>query len=180
MKLAGLDFETANGHSGSICAAGVALLDDGAVSEQREWLIRPHLSMDYMLPRFTDIHGISYYDLRDAPEFPAVWASMHALLRMADYVVIHNAPFDLRHLKAALSLYNLPPVKFRYVCSLAVCRFMYPELRCHKLNVMADCFGITFRHHDALEDAAVCATLLSRINFPEKFIKTFEYSENME
>ena len=31
MRIAGLDFETANGMPGSICAAGCAILEDGAV-----------------------------------------------------------------------------------------------------------------------------------------------------
>lgn len=48
MILAGLDFETANGNAGSICAAGCAVLEDGIPIERKRWLIRPHCSMDWM------------------------------------------------------------------------------------------------------------------------------------
>ena len=32
-----------------------------------------------------------------------------------------------------------------------------PEANSHGVNCMADMFGITFQHHDALEDAESCA-----------------------
>ena len=37
MKLTGLDFETANSLHGSICSVGCAVLEDGVVTEKREW-----------------------------------------------------------------------------------------------------------------------------------------------
>ena len=49
MKLCGLDFETANNCSGSICAIGAALLEDGVVLERREYLVKPHKSLDYIV-----------------------------------------------------------------------------------------------------------------------------------
>lgn len=59
MKLAGLDFETANCKSGSICAAGCAVLEDGIVVDRREWLVCPHKGYRWMRSDFTDIHGLS-------------------------------------------------------------------------------------------------------------------------
>ena len=68
MKLTGLDFETANGSPGSICAVGCAVLEDGVVTEKREWLVRPHQSLDHVTAFHYNVHGISYYDLRKVPE----------------------------------------------------------------------------------------------------------------
>ena len=110
MKLCGLDFETANNCSGSICAVGAALLEDGVVLERREYLVKPHKSLDYMSKFCRDVHGISYEDLRESPEFSEVWQSVKELLTSADCVVSHNAQFDLRHLHNVLALYNLPSV----------------------------------------------------------------------
>lgn len=84
MRITGLDFETANRCSGSICSIGVAETEDGILTEKREWLIRPHKSMDYMNSHFTAIHGIGYYDLRECPEFPEVWP----VLRCRSYDII--------------------------------------------------------------------------------------------
>lgn len=64
MKPCGLDFETANSCSGSICALGAALLEDGVVLEHREYLVKPHKAVDYMSKFCRDVHGIFYEDLR--------------------------------------------------------------------------------------------------------------------
>ena len=178
MKLCGLDFETANNCSGSICAVGAALLEDGVVLERREYLVKPHKSLDYISKFCRDVHGISYEDLRKSPEFSEVWQSVKQLLISADCVVIHNAQFDLRHLRNILSLYNLQSVSFDYIFSLQLCRYHFQEAHSHSLNCMADMFGITFQHHDALEDAETCAKIASQLEIPENFICRFEYSAN--
>ena len=163
MRLAGLDFETANGCAGSICAVGCGILQDGEEAETLERLVRPHPGMDWIASFCYRVHGIGMCDLDGADEFPAVWPELRDLLLSADYVVIHNAPFDLGHLRAVLGLYELPPVRFPYVCSLAASRRALPELASHSLNCVASYYGIRFRHHNALEDALTCAKVLHEI-----------------
>ena len=175
MKLTGLDFETANSLHGSICSVGCAVLEDGVVTEQREWLVRPHRSQDYVTAACYNVHGISYYDLREAPEFLYICPTLGSMLRGAEHVVIHNAPFDLGHLRAALSLYHLPAIRFPYVCSLAVSRKKHPEMAYHSLCEMASFFDHEFQHHDALEDAIACAYILFMMKFEEKDVKLFDF-----
>ena len=178
MKLCGLDFETANSCNGSICSVGVAIVENGEVLERKEYLIKPLKSLDWMSIFCRDIHGITYDDLRESPEFSEVWHSVKTMLLAADCVVLHNAPFDLRHLRNILSLYNLPSVSFDYICSLQLCRYHFPEAHSHSLNCMSERFGITFQHHDALEDAETCAKIASQLEIPENFIYRFEYPGN--
>ena len=180
MKLTGLDFETANGARGSICAVGCAVLEDGIVTEKREWLVRPHQSMDYVTAFCYNVHNIGYYDLREAPEFPEIWPALAGMLNKAEQVVIHNAPFDLGHLRAALMLYHLPAIRFPYVCSLAVSRKNYPELPSHSLDAMASFFEHGFQHHDALEDAIACAAILFKMKFEEKDTNLFDFHYEQE
>ena len=180
MKLVGLDFETANPGCGSICAAGVTVLNNGVAEETREWLIRPHRTLDWMLPEFTEIHKIGYFDLRNSPEFFEVWPAVKSLIEGGDYVVIHNAAFDLRHLDAVLNLYHLPSFSFKYVCSLRLCRKMFPQMNLYSLDAMAKHFCIEFQHHDALEDAIACASIAAQTGIPENLIKTFEYQRLTE
>ena len=175
MKLTGLDFETANSLHGSICSVGCAVLEDGIVTEKREWLVRPHKSLDYVTSACYNVHGISYYDLREAPEFPEIWPVLGGMLNTAEHVVIHNAPFDLGHLRAALTLYHLPAIRFPYVCSLAVSRRKHPELTSHSLGAMASFFDHEFQHHDALEDAIACAHILFMMKFEEKDVRLFDF-----
>ena len=163
MRLAGLDFETANGCPGSICAVGCGILHDGEPGETLERLVRPHRDVNWMDPFCQRVHGISASELEDAEEFPAIWPELRELLLSADCVVIHNAPFDLGHLRAVLTRYDLSPVRFPYVCSLSASRRALPELASHSLNCVAAYFDIRFRHHNALEDALTCAKILHEI-----------------
>lgn len=173
MRLAGLDFETANSASGSICAAGCALVEDGVVAGGREWRIFPHRGYRWMRPDFTAIHGLCYGDVCNSPEFPEVWPAMREMLLSAECVVIHNAPFDLGHLRSVLVLYELPPVEFDYVDSVRISRRRFPEMPSHSLDAMAEHFGIRFRHHNALEDAAACAAIAARMGVPDDLRKHF-------
>ncbi len=177
MKLAGLDFETANCKRGSICAAGCAVLDDGIVIEKSEWLICPHHGYRWMRPDFTEIHGLTYRDVRNRPEFSEIWTEMRRMLLSADCVIIHNAPFDLGHLRSVLSLYELPPVEFDYADSAVISRRFFPGLTSHALDAMAEHFGIRFQHHNALEDAAACAGITHRTGIPEDLIRHFSTFE---
>lgn len=175
MRLVGLDFETANTRSGSICAAGIAVIQDGMVMEKREWLVRPHSALDWMVPTLTKIHGINFFDLRRSPEFPEIWPVMKKLIRAGDCVAIH-APSDLRHLSAVLGLYHLSAFSFDYVCWLEICQSLYPKTRPDSLNETAKRFDFEFQHRDALENAIACAVIVSRIGIAQKFIKRFESS----
>ena len=175
MRIIGLDFETANQSSGSICAAGCIVLEDGVVVEKQEWLIRPHRTVDRMHGACFAAHGISWYDLRDVPEFPAVWPVLRRMLTSGGVVVAHNAAFDLNHLKGALELYGLPSVEFDYACSLRVSRELLPDLENHSLDAVASHIGHKFHHHDALEDAIACATIIGKIGIPENSIRRFDY-----
>ncbi|MBQ9366621.1 MAG: hypothetical protein IJT83_02480 [Victivallales bacterium] len=173
MRLAGLDFETANTRSGSICAAGCAILEDGVVTESREWLICPHKGYRWMRPDFTEIHGLRYWDVCNCAEFACIWPELEQMLTSVDCVIIHNAPFDLGHLRSVLELYELPPVSFDYADSVVISRHLFPEMPSHTLDAMAERFGIVFRHHNALEDATACASIIAQTGIPEGYLRHF-------
>ena len=173
MRLAGLDFETANTRSGSICAAGCAILEDGIVTKSREWLICPHKGYRWMRPDFTEIHGLRYWDVCNCAEFACIWPELEQMLTSVDCVIIHNAPFDLGHLRSVLELYELPPVSFDYADSVVISRHLFPEMPSHTLDAMAERFGIVFRHHNALEDATACASIIARTGIPEGYLRHF-------
>jgi DNA polymerase-3 subunit epsilon len=174
MKLIGLDFETANGKSGSICSVGLACVEEGGVVETRHWLVKPHTSMTWMSPFCTEVHGLTWKDVKDAPEFHQIWPAMRDFILQGDCVVIHNAVFDLRHLRAALALYTLPGIQFPYVCSLRVSRKTLPQIGSHALDAVAKHLGFTFKHHDALEDAITCARIVGQVGIPEGLRSSFQ------
>lgn len=177
MRIAGMDFETANTKNGSICAVGLAAFDNGELVDTREWLIKPHKSRDYFYHKFVELHGISYFDVRQAPAFADVWGTINQFLTACDVVVCHNAHFDIRHLRAVLELYQLAPVDFNYACTYELSRVKLPQLPHHNLNSVAKHFNHEFHHHDALDDAIACGVIAHRLGIENKFLKAFTKSK---
>lgn len=68
---AAIDFETANGRRTSVCSVGVVVVRGGEVVDTLYSLIRPRPNF---YSRFTTaIHGLSYEDTAQAPDFADVW-----------------------------------------------------------------------------------------------------------
>ncbi len=175
MLLAGLDFETANGQRGAICQAGVALVQDGSVVRQWESYVRPRPGQFWFSSFCTRVHGITMQDVRFSPEFPELWPRMQELLLQADYVIAHNAPFDLAQLRECLRHYDLPCMPFRYADSCRIARHAFPQLPSHSLDAVATHLRLPpFHHHDALEDAATCALIADHLGIPDHLTHTFQ------
>jgi DNA polymerase-3 subunit epsilon len=120
-------------------------------------LIRPPAL--YIRPDFTDIHGLTVEDVRDAPDFAEVWKK--GILPFAGNMPLaaHNAVFDMGVLRAALDWYELPLPPVRYFCTLKLARAAWPELKSHALTSLGEAFGITYNAHNALEDAQTCGII---------------------
>ncbi|MDP1588375.1 MAG: exonuclease domain-containing protein, partial [Prosthecobacter sp.] len=118
MKIASLDFETANQSRISMCSAGVALFDGSQLVESKSWLIKPPKGHGFFIPEWTDeIHGLNWFSVKDAPEFPAVAPEIMDCLVRADIVIAHNASFDMSVLEQTLQHFQLPRPSLRYLCT---------------------------------------------------------------
>lgn len=163
MKIASLDFETANYSAASICAAGVAVFEDGEMRESRHWLVHPPDGHGWFREDFIEIHGITHEHVRDAPEFPTVAEELLPFLTSADLVIAHNASFDLRMLNGTLAHFGLPCPSFPTLCTCQTARRAWPELPNHKLSTVAAHIGHSFHHHNALDDAEAAGRVLAAI-----------------
>ncbi|HRH97766.1 MAG TPA: 3'-5' exonuclease [Prosthecobacter sp.] len=161
MKIACIDFETANHSAVSMCAASVAVFQDGELVESPYWLVKPPKGHGFFLPDWTeDIHGLSWLDVQDAPEFSVIAAELLGCLTKADIVVAHNAPFDMRVLKQTLEHFDLPSPGFQYLCTYRLAARVWPELPNHQLNTVAAHIGHEFQHHHAQSDAEAAGRVL--------------------
>lgn len=151
-----IDFETATREATSACALGLAIVRDGCIVRTESWLIQPPFN-EYEY-RNTLIHGMSAEDTELAPDFAEVWWEVAPLLAEGP-LLAHNAPFDIRVLRALIASHELVAPSYEYVCTVVLARKAFPELRRHTLDTMCDHCGITLMHHDAASDAAACATL---------------------
>ncbi len=146
-----------------ITEIGAVIFKEGRMIDHFQSFANPGKPIPPDIQRLT---GITDRDVFDAPEEAEV------LAKFLDFVggrplCAHNADFDVGFITAAAKRLGRPfdPL---YCDTLAMSRSLLPELKKHKLNLVADHLGLPpFQHHRAVDDATVCARLL------EKFIEKF-------
>lgn len=154
MKIIAVDFETANEQRGSACSVGLAWIEDNCVVRVEERLIRPK---DMRFSSFNvAIHGIRPEHVENAPEFPEVMDEFADDIFGAT-MIAHNAAFDFSVWRACLDRHQQSYPEFRYLCSVKMAQKVWPNLKSHKLNIIASHLGHAFTHHNAAEDASICA-----------------------
>lgn len=168
MKIVALDFETANPSPLSACALGLAVFEDHHLTESPYWLIKPPPGHDWFKEEWTeDIHGISWFDVRDKPGFNGIASEVIHHLASADLVVAHNASFDLRVLNALLQHFEIPTPHFRHQCTLHLARQTWPRLPNHQLSTLATHLGIELNHHHAQSDAIAAGRVMLASQIPQ-------------
>lgn len=159
MSFTAIDFETANSSAASACSIGLVKVRDGRVVEREHRYIRPPFPHDDFSPWNVRIHGIT----RDMVADAAGWEMHLPWLREfagGDWLVAHNAGFDMGVIAKTSEALGLAVPDFRYLCSLQVARRTY-HLDSYRLPVAAMAAGFEdFSHHDALADAEACAAIV--------------------
>ncbi len=170
MNFVAIDFETANEKRNSACSLGIAVVKNNKIVEEKYWLIKPY-EMRFE-PMNIWIHGITENDVINEPQMDALWCEIKPYLENS-FVVAHNASFDLSVLRNTLDSYGIPYPELKYSCTVIMSQLFYTGLPNHKLNTVANHLGISFKHHNALEDAVVAARILIDI-LDELKINTIE------
>lgn len=164
MKIVAIDFETANPNPLSACALGLAIFQDQELVEAPYWLIKPPKGHGWFIEEWTqEIHGISWRDVRDQPEFSGIAKQVLQHLASADLVVAHNAPFDLRVLNALLAHCGRTPPPFEHTCTLQLARQTWPDLPNHQLSTLAAHIGCELNHHHAQSDAIAAGRVMLKL-----------------
>ena len=151
-----IDFETASSARTSACALGIAVVQNYVIVEKKSWLINPRCDFHYYN---TKIHGITAQMVEDQPDFATIWLEISPYIANRT-LAAHNLPFDKGVLLKCMSHYAIPVVPFTGFCTCSAARRLFPSLPSHKLNELAVSLQLgAFSHHDALEDACMCARL---------------------
>ncbi len=151
-----IDFETATRSRGSACAIGLAIVQDGAVADVRRWLVRPPDNRYESIN--VAIHGITPSRTADALGIDAVWPEVADTIGSAT-VLAHNAAFDMGVIRASLSSAGVPVPHLTYLCTCSLARHAWPGWLSYRLDDVAHRCGVTFKPHEAGDDATAAASL---------------------
>lgn len=160
MQFAAIDVETANADLSSICQVGVAMFRDGSHVDSWSSLVDPE---DYFDEFNVAIHGIDERKVKGAPTWPVVARTLHELL--GNSIVVCHTPFDRAATRLACQKHSLEQFTCQWLDSARVVRRAWPEhfgVKGYGLHNVASFLGITFQHHDALEDARAAGEVLCR------------------
>lgn len=156
-KIVAFDVETPNGNNDRISSIGIAVIEDGIITEAYNQLINPECEF---WSRNINLTGITPKGTADAPTFNIYWDSIKELFEN-NILVAHGATStDLCILYKTLAAYEIVPPTLKFLCTLDLSRKMYPELPKHGLSELCDQFNIPLKHHDSGSDSRACAELL--------------------
>jgi DNA polymerase III subunit alpha, Gram-positive type len=175
------DFET-TGLSAvydTIIELAAVKIKNGEIVDRFESFANPHHRLSATTINLT---GITDNMVENAPEVAevlqnfAVWAG-DAIL------VAHNASFDMGFLNVGYKKMGLEKAKNPVIDTLELGRFLYPELKNHRLNTLCKKFDIELtQHHRAIYDAEATGYLLLKM-LKDALEKGIEYhnqfNENM-
>ena len=156
MDFVAIDFETANADLSSICQVGIATFRDSQQVDSWMTLVNPQ---DYFDSVNVSIHGINEYDVTYAPIWKEVFPQIVSLI--SGKITVCHTTFDRTALLQACGRANLSPCDCRWLNSAMVVRRTWRKFSQsgYGLCNVASHLGITYRAHDALEDAR-CAGLV--------------------
>lgn len=152
-----IDVETANPNLASICQVGVAVFRDGKLSKVWGSLVNPH---DYFHPMNVSVHGIDESMVLSAPSWPEVYAQI--LPFVTGQIVASHMPFDRTATQRACQKAGLAHFDCSWLDTAKVARRAWDEFSRsgYGLKNLASNFGISFKHHDAVEDARAAGEIL--------------------
>ncbi len=156
MDFVAIDFETANRQPSSACQLAAVVVRDSQIVAEHCWSIRPPRM--YFAPGNIAVHGIRPDDVRDAPHMDAVWQRLAPILD-GQVLLAHNARFDMGVLVHSLAAYDIACPSLEFSCTRALARAAWPGKSGYGLKPLGNWLGISFRHHDALEDSRCCARI---------------------
>ena len=138
-----------------ITEIGAVKIKNGEIIDSFNTLVNPETPIPEDIIKLT---GITDEMVKDAPKCD------EALKEFLDFcgndiLIAHNATFDTSFLRAASKEYKIP-FENSYLDTVPLSMYVNPELKKHKLNILADYFKLPpFNHHRACDDAEMLAKI---------------------
>ncbi|WP_342041719.1 PolC-type DNA polymerase III [Bacillus sp. OTU2372] len=152
---------------------------DGEIIDRFESFANPHHRLSATTINLT---GITDDMVQNAPDVGEVIQRFHDWVGDA-VLVAHNASFDMGFLNVGYKNIGLEKAKNPVIDTLELGRFLYPEMKNHRLNTLTKKFDIELtQHHRAIYDAEATGYLLLKMlkDALEKGIEYHdEFNDNM-
>ena len=154
-----IDVETANSDRSTICQIGIVQVSGGQIKGQLSLLVNPEAPFS---PFNVGIHGIDEDMVRESATFPQISGKLRSFLE--DAVLVSHTAFDHGALDGAMRRYGLAALRTTWLDSSLIARRAWPQRYRRRWNLaaIAGDLGISFRHHDAAEDARAAAEIVLR------------------
>ena len=152
-----IDVETANASPASICQIGIVYVRNGVIQDRMSILVNPEERFNLFNVR---LHGIDEETIKHSPAFPRVYDEL--CRRLAGMTLVSHTMFDRVALEGATEKYSLNPLPVTWLDSAMVARRAWPRKYRSRwaLSTIAADLGISFKHHDAAEDARAAAEIV--------------------
>ena len=146
-------------HNKIIEIAGVKL-KDGKEAGRFSSFVNPHEKIPEHIAQLTNINDDM---VKDAPDLDVV------LRQFVEFVgdsvlVAHNAQFDIGFIQAACRSIGIEPLPNPTLDTLELARMLFPSLKNHRLNTLAEKFNVRLdNHHRAIDDSVALASILTAL-----------------
>lgn len=133
-----------------IIEIGAVKVENGEILESFDLFVDPEKAIT---PEITWLTSITNEMVAGAPKEAEALEQFFRFCDGCDILVAHNADFDMGFLRAAIRRCGREedPVQ---IDTLVMARAMYPELKKHKLDTIAERLGVTQKHHHRADDDA--------------------------
>ncbi|RLL45348.1 PolC-type DNA polymerase III [Oceanobacillus piezotolerans] len=135
-------------------------IEKGEIVDRFERFANPHHPLSDTTIELT---GITDEMVKDAPEVEEVLKDFHKW--MGDSILVaHNASFDMGFLNQGLKRIGYEKANNPVIDTLELARFLFPELKNHRLNTLCKKLDIELtQHHRAIYDAEATGYLLWKL-----------------
>ncbi len=150
-------------------------IKNGEIIDRFESFANPHEPLTNTIIELT---GITDDMLVDAPEVDEVIRTFNEWIG-DDILVAHNASFDMGFINAAFRKVGLSDATNPVIDTLELARFLYPEMKNHRLNTLCKKFEIELvSHHRAIYDAEATGYLLAKF-IKDCLAKSIEFHDQL-
>ena len=157
-----------------ITEIGAVKIKDGEIIDTFNTFVNPEMPIP---PEIVELTSITDEMVADAPKIKEALTSFFDFIGGGrKLLVAHNANFDTGFIRYAAEECGMEFTN-PYLDTVALSRYINPTLKKHKLDVLAEHYGLgDFNHHRACDDAAMLAAIYFKMikSMREQDIKGFE------